>query len=116
MLSSTTFKEEFDSGLTKTGSKKINLEQNFFLETDVDFSLKSGFSEDVDDWDLSMYSQPNFYSLETTLNFNFFFSIWTEYSCADGIFPKRAKSYIELTVITFYFHMGIEWHSQIAFI
>lgn len=55
-----------------------------------------------------MYSQPNFYSLETTLNFIFFFSIWTEYSCADWIFPKRAKSYIELTVITFYFHMGIE--------
>lgn len=54
-----------------------------------------------------MYSQPNFYSLETTLNFNFFFSIWTEYSCADWIFPKRAKSYIELTVITFYFHMGM---------
>lgn len=49
MLSSTTFKEKFDSGLTKTGSKKINLEQNFFLVTDVDFSLKSGFSEDVDD-------------------------------------------------------------------
>lgn len=49
MLSSTTFKEEFDSGLTKTGSKKINLEQNFFLVTDVDFSLKSEFSEDVDD-------------------------------------------------------------------
>lgn len=48
ILSSTTFKEEFDSGLTKTGSKKIK-NRIFFLLKEVDFSLKSGCSEDVDD-------------------------------------------------------------------
>lgn len=57
MLSSTTFREEFDSGLTRTGSKRHIFEQEFLL-TEFDFSLKCGCTEDVDDWDLSMYSQP----------------------------------------------------------